>query len=68
MARRSLCALKHQVYGLLHMEQKNTFGGQIFEKETQQRVNNSFQFLLRLIIISAKCTQQGINLGPVDAK
>lgn len=50
------------------MELKNTFGGQIFEKEPQQRVNSSFPFLVGFIIIGAKCIQQGINLGPVDAK
>lgn len=47
---------------------KNTFGGQIFEKEPQQRANNYFPFVLGFIIIGAKCTQQGINLGLVDAK
>lgn len=70
MAKRYLCALKCQAYRLLHMEIKikNTFGGQIFEKEPQQRANNSFPFVLGFIIIGAKCTQQGINLGLVDAK
>lgn len=68
VATRSLCALKHQAYGLLHMEKKNTFGGQIFEKELQQSYHSYLPFLVEFIIIGAKCIQQDINLGPVDAK
>lgn len=48
---------------------KNTFGGQILgKKKPQQGPNNYFPFLLGFIIFGAKCTQQDINLGPVDAK
>lgn len=70
MAKRYLCALECQAYRLLPTEKiiKNTFGGQIFEKEPQQRANNYFPFVLGFIIIGAKCTQQSINLGLVDAK